>query len=235
MDGRWGQAPARGSAPRRAALAGAGAGLYSWRMTRLPTAVALAAALGAAPFASIAAQSSSPPPPPAPARPATPATPAAPAPPPARPADVASVDAIITALYDVISGPKGQKRDWDRMRSLFLPGARLIPTGRRPDGTASARVVDVEGYIERSAPFLEGEGFFERELGRSTETFGSVVHAFSAYDSKHAESDAEPFARGVNSIQLYNDGARWWVVTVMWDSERPGNPVPARLLRRGGA
>jgi hypothetical protein len=111
----------------------------------------------------------------------------------------------------------------------------MIPTGKRPDGTATVRVVDVEGYIERSAPFLEGEGFFEREIGRTTETFGNVVHVFSAYDSKHAQSDAQPFARGVNSIQLYNDGTRWWVVTIMWDSERPDNPIPARYLRRGGA
>src|SRR5688572_18845337 len=38
--------------------------------------------------------------------------------PAANPADVASIDAIVAALYDVISGPAGKKRDWDRMRSL---------------------------------------------------------------------------------------------------------------------
>jgi len=195
------------------------------------TAFALAASLTAALTALAApagAQSSTPAPAPAAG------APAAPTPPPARPADVASVDAIITALYDVISGPKGAKRDWDRMRSLFHPGARLIPTGKRPDGSASARVLDVEGYIERSGPFLEGEGFFEREIGRRTERFGNVVHVFSSYDSRHAASDAEPFARGINSIQLYHDGARWWVMTIMWDSERPGNAIPAKYLTRDG-
>src|SRR2546423_13521655 len=83
--------------------------------------------------------------------------------PPAKPADVKSMDAIIAALYDVISGPAGQKRDWDRMRSLFVPGARLIPSVASPTGGATARVLDVEGYIERSGATLERNGFFERE------------------------------------------------------------------------
>ena len=200
-------------------------------MPRHRTAFALAASLTAA-IAALTAPAGGQTPAPAPAP--VPAPPA-PASPPARPADVASVDAIVAALYDVISGPKGATRDWDRMRSLFYPGARLIPTGKRPDGTTSARVADVEGYIERSRPFLEGEGFFEREIGRRTERFGSVVHVFSSYDSRHAASDAQPFARGVNSIQLYHDGTRWWVMTVMWDSERPDNPIPAKYLKRDGA
>src|SRR5204863_6484908 len=87
-------------------------------------------------------------------------------PPAARPADVKSMDAIIAALYDVISGPAGQKRDWDRMRSLFVPGARLIPSVASPNGGASARVLDVDGYIERAGATLERNGFFEREIAR---------------------------------------------------------------------
>ncbi len=146
------------------------------------------------------------------------------------PADVASPDAIIAALYDVISGPAGQARDWDRMRSLFIPGARLIPTGRRPDGTAAHRVMSVEDYIQTSGPMLERDGFFEIETNRISERFGNVTHAFSTYESRWLEDDADPFARGINSIQLFHDGARWWIATVMWDSERPDNPIPAKYL-----
>jgi len=161
---------------------------------------------------------------------------AAPAAPPsapaANPADVSSVDAILGALYDVISGPAGQKRNWDRMRTLFAEGARLIPTGQRQDGTRTMRVLTVEDYISTSGPLLEQNGFFEREIGRVTETFGQIVHVFSAYDSKRTLADPEPFMRGINSIQLRNDGTRWWVVTVFWDSERADNPIPAKYLRR---
>jgi hypothetical protein len=156
---------------------------------------------------------------------ATPATP----PPAARPQDVASLDAIIAALYDVISGPAGQQRDWDRFRSLFAPGARLIPTGRRQDGTHSMRVFTPDEYATNATPALSN-GFFEREIGRTTEQYGGIVQAFSTYESRRAASDAQPFARGINSIQLVNDGKRWWVVTVLWEAERPDNHIPERFI-----
>lgn len=166
----------------------------------------------------------------------TPAPPAATAAPAtvARAADVASIDAIIAAIYDVISGPAGAARDWDRFRSLFAAGARLIPTGKTPEGTPRIRVGDVEAYIATSGPALVKSGFFEREIGRQTERFGNIAHVFSTYDSRRAATDAAPFARGINSIQLYFDGARWWVVTILWDSEREGNPIPAGYLAPRG-
>jgi hypothetical protein len=148
------------------------------------------------------------------------------------PADVASVDAIITALYDVISGPAGQKRDWDRFRGLFAQGARLIPTGKRPDGSRLMRVLTPDEYATGIGPQLERSGFFEREIGRREDRFGSVVHVFSAYDSRRTAADSVPFARGINSIQLLNDGTRYWVLTIFWDSERPDNPIPTEYLRR---
>jgi len=152
--------------------------------------------------------------------------------PAANPADVASVDAIVGALYDVISGPAGKRREWDRMRSLFLPGARLIPTGRRQTGETGARTVDVEGYITSSSPYMEREGFFEREVSRRTERFNSIAHVFSTYESRHKQDDAQAFDRGINSIQLFNDGKRWWIVTVFWEAERPGNAIPEKYLQR---
>ena len=150
----------------------------------------------------------------------------------ARPSDVASMDAIVAALYDVISGPAGQKRDWDRFRSLFAPGARLIPTGRRFDSVQVMRTLTPEEYATTTGPQLEANGFFEREIGRAVDQFGGIAHVFSAYDSKRTPNDAQPFARGINSIQLVNDGKRWWVVTVFWDPERPDNRIPEKYLKR---
>ena len=151
-------------------------------------------------------------------------------PPAANPADVATMDSIVAALYDVISGPPGA-RDWDRFRTLFVPGARLIPTGRRPTGEVGSRVLTPEEYIQRSAPLIEKNGFFEREISRRTERFGSIAHLFSTYESRHAKVDEKPFARGINSIQLLNDGKRWWVVSVFWQAEDDKNPLPAEYLR----
>jgi len=153
-------------------------------------------------------------------------------PPNANPADVKSLDAIITALYDVISGPAGQERDWTRFRSLFVPGARLIPTIHPRDGTAPrTAVMTPEQYAERSTG-LARNGFFEREISRTSDQFGAVTQVFSTYESRRAASDAKPFQRGINSIQLFNDGTRWYVVTIFWDGERADNPIPDKYLKR---
>ena len=157
---------------------------------------------------------------------------APPATPTADPTDVASVDSIIGAVYDVISGPAGKKRSWDRMRSLFLPGARLIPTGPRQGGGYGSRVLTVDEYIERSSGFFEKEGFYEKEAARVSEQFGEIVHAFSTYESRHAPDDAKPFQRGINSIQLMNDGKRWWIVTIFWQGEDDKTPLPEKYLKQ---
>jgi hypothetical protein len=173
------------------------------------------------------AQTPSPTPTPQPSPPVQPAT----ASPTANPADVATMDAIVAAVYDVISGPAKTTRNWDRFRSLFVPGARLIPTGRRQTGEVGSRVITPEEYIQRSSPLLEKDGFFEREISRRVEKFGNIAHVFSTYESRHAKDDAKPFARGINSIQLMNDGLRWWIVTIFWQGEDEKNPLPAEYLR----
>jgi hypothetical protein len=168
---------------------------------------------------------------PAPSRAQTaPASPPAPPAPAANRADVASPDAIITAVYASISGPAGQPRDWNRFRALLLPGARLIPSMRRTPGATTPVVWSAEDYIAAAGPGLEKGGFFERELHRTTETFGAVLHAFSTYDSKRTPQDAQPFARGINSFQLYHDGTRWWIVTIFWDAETGDLKIPAKYL-----
>ena len=152
--------------------------------------------------------------------------------PAANAADVSTMDAIVTSLYDVISGPAGKKRDWDRMRSLFIPGARLIPTGKRQSGEIASRVLTVEDYINGSSKALEEGGFFEKEISRRTELYGNIAHVFSTYDSRRKSDDAKPFARGINSIQLMNDGKRWWIVTIFWQAEGPDNPLPEKYLTK---
>jgi hypothetical protein len=152
----------------------------------------------------------------------------------ADPADVASVDAIITAAYDSISGPPG-KRDWNRTRSLFIPGARLIPTSEEAgeanlDGKIAPQTLDVEAFIARSAPYLEKDGFFEREIARRTEQFGNIAHVWSTYESRHDANDPKPFMRGINSIQLFYDGTRWWIVTIYWQHESTEHPIPGKYF-----
>jgi hypothetical protein len=148
---------------------------------------------------------------------------------PANPADVVSIDAILRATYDVISGPAGQKRDWNRMRSLFTANARLMPKGGR--GLMSG---SVEDYITSSGPMLEERGFIEREVSRRVEQYGDIAHVFSTYEGRRSEG-GPVFLRGINSFQLVRHEGRWWVVSIMWQAESPQNPLPAQYLSSGPA
>jgi hypothetical protein len=151
--------------------------------------------------------------------------------PEAKPSDVNSIDSITAALYDVISGPKGQARDWDRMRSLFLPDGRLIPsrTDRNTHRT-DAVVLTLEGYIQRASPRMSAEGFFEHGIHNQVEQFGNIAHVWSTYESRHAKEDAKPFDRGINSIQLMKSGNRYYIIEIVWDSETPASPIPKQYL-----
>ena len=152
------------------------------------------------------------------------------APPVANPADVASRDAILAATYDVISGPAGKKRDWNRFLSLFAPGARLIAVDKNKEGQLVARVFTPEDYVKLATPFFDKEGFFERESSRTLESWADIEQVFSTYESRHAAEDAKPFTRGINSFQLFNDGKRWWVVTIYWQEESKDTPLPKKYL-----
>ena len=149
------------------------------------------------------------------------------------PADSASIDAIINAAYDGISGRAGKPRDWERQRSLFFPGARLIPTAMAAgvnDGRLAPQFLDHDDYVARVEPFFRENGFYEKEIARRTEQIGRIAHVWSTYESRHSEDDPKPFMRGINSIQLFHDGTRWWIVNIFWQHETAADPIPAKYL-----
>jgi hypothetical protein len=151
----------------------------------------------------------------------------------ADPKDVASADAIIAALYDANSVLVDQKRGADRFRSLFVPGARLMPTFRSPSGPGVIRIQTVDDYVRAASSGPPRHGFSEREIARRSDAFGNIMHVFSTYEARRDSADTRP-TRGINSIQLFNDGARWWVVGVLWDNERPDKPIPPAYLKSRG-
>ncbi len=155
---------------------------------------------------------------------------------PAAPADAASVDAIIVALYESVSHPSDREPNWDRMRAICLPVGMFIPPKKASEDIFT--VLDVDAFEERvkkgaAAMKAKGEasGFSEREISRRTDCFGNVCQIFSTYEARRAPSDDKPFVRGINSIQLVRDGRRWWIASVVWDTERPDNPIPPDYLK----
>lgn len=148
--------------------------------------------------------------------------------PEARPADVESPSALVEALYDVISGPAEEERDWDRLRSLFWPGARVRIPRPPAEGGEGIGEWDVEGFIEQGRSVFAESGFWEREIWNRTERFGNIAHVLSTYESRVGSEDSEPAGRGINSIQLLRDDGRWWIAAIAFDVELPDNPIPDR-------
>jgi hypothetical protein len=145
-----------------------------------------------------------------------------------RPEDVVSPDAIITAMYETISGPAGD-RNWYRERSLYLEDARMIPIGKRVHKEGDLQVMSLDEWIADARDYLAENDFYETEIMRKMFQFGDIVAAFSTYEARN-DPEGAPVARGVNSIQLLRKDGRWWIVTVMWDNESKENPVPEEFL-----
>lgn len=152
--------------------------------------------------------------------------------PQANAADVDTIEHILGAVYDSISGPAGP-RNWDRFRSLFYTDARLIPSHRDATGKISANTLTVDQYIERAQAIFSKDGFFEATVANRVEAWDHIAHVFSTYESRHAKGE-KPFARGINSFQLMNDGSRWWIVTIYWEGEDPGHPLTEKYLKESG-
>ena len=139
-------------------------------------------------------------------------------------ADLAGIDSAIRGVYEVISGPPGQKRDFDRMRSLFAPGATMKAIG--PKGLHGG---SVEDYIARDKDILEREGFTERELGRRLHVWGGLATAWSSYDGRTANGSFHE--RGINSFELVKIDGKWMIASILWQEETPDNPLPRDLSK----
>jgi hypothetical protein len=150
-----------------------------------------------------------------------------------KPEDVKSVDSILAALYNVISGPAGE-RDWNRFRSLFVPAATLTSSGIDREGNISIRSRSVEDYVKGAGGYFSQHGFFESPIVNRVQAFGNIAHVFSSYESRNAAGEAH-FARGINSFQLAFNGKRWWIVSILWDEERPDNPLPKDFATKTGS
>lgn len=144
--------------------------------------------------------------------------------------NVKTLDSTLETLYAVISGEKGEARDWELFRFLFHPDAKLIPSGKNREGNIGARFMTPDDYVNTSGNYLVENGFYEIELHREVDTFGNITQVFSTYESYRSKHDKEPFMRGINSIQLLNDGNRWWILNIYWMQESEEHPIPKQYL-----
>ncbi|HWL87683.1 MAG TPA: hypothetical protein VNO21_17885 [Polyangiaceae bacterium] len=143
----------------------------------------------------------------------------------AHPEDVLSIDAIIGAMYDVLSGPAGQPRQWSRDRDLYVPDVRFFIMSANENHEAVLRIVSQPEFVELYDRTLTEKGFYEKEIHRETQRFGNMAHVFSTYESRQT-AGGPVTNRGINSVELVYHGHRWWIASIVWDDERPDNPIP---------
>jgi len=144
-----------------------------------------------------------------------------------RPEDVATIDGIVAAFYEVVSGPVGQPRDWGRDATLYMEPMSFTIAGVDSAGNPVARTISKQQFVDDSDAFLVESGFTEREIHRETRQFGNIAHVWSTYEWTTADGQS---GRGINGIDLFHDGTRWWITHATWDSEREGNPIPDEYL-----
>lgn len=149
---------------------------------------------------------------------------------PVRPEDVSTLDSIVAAYYEVVSGPAGQARQWARDRTLYWPGIRFFQAGVKGNGAPDIRVMTHQEYVDASNPGLVRRGFDEHEIHRVTHRLGNLAHIMSTYETRE-RPDGPLLARGVNSLDLVWDGTRWWITAASWADEQRGTPIPPELLR----
>lgn len=134
-------------------------------------------------------------------------------------ADTKSPKAVVAAMYDVISGPAGEKRSWDRLQNLFGPEGRLMVVFKRRDGSATHRAVTVKEYYDASAPLMENSGFYEKGTETKISQHDLIAHADSKYESRYKLTDSKPFEAGVNLFEMYSDGKRWYISSIIWQGQ----------------
>jgi hypothetical protein len=147
----------------------------------------------------------------------------------ARSEDVSTLDGIVKAFYQVISGPAGQPRQWSRDRTLYISDIRFVAMSIDKSGNPVAHIFSHQQFVDASNTALVKDGFYETEIHRVTTRFGNIAHILSTYETR-TRTDGPVAGRGINSLELFWDGKRWWIASGVWDDERPGNPIPAEYL-----
>lgn len=152
-------------------------------------------------------------------------------PPPARPADVDSPESVVRAMYQSVSCLPAP--DWNRFKSLFFPGARLVNVRRMDEtGGSLARGVSPEDFAVRAAVTAESDKFTQRELAHRLLRYGDLVLLWSAYEARRSPANAPSLVlRGIQSFQLVRSEGRWWISELTWQNDLDAGPVPDEFLK----
>ena len=143
--------------------------------------------------------------------------------------EVGTLDGIIKAYYDVVTVKKGEKVSYERDSLLHVVNASVGMVEKGKDGKVRVRLITLKQFHQNSDAYLEKDGFYEKEISRKVENFGAIYHVWSTYESRNV-ADGPVIERGINSIELYFDGTRFWILSWVFDNESKEQPIPKKYL-----
>jgi hypothetical protein len=147
-----------------------------------------------------------------------------------RPEDVSTIDGVIKAYYEVVSGPAGQPRQWDRDATLYIPNVRFVIIREDATGKTTAESMTHQEFVDSSEASIGAKAFYEREIHRVTQRAGNIAHVFSTAE-RTSSPDGPVAGRGIDSIELFWDGKRWWITGAnLWDINTTKHPLPPEFL-----
>lgn len=137
-------------------------------------------------------------------------------------AAVNSIDGIVNEVLATISGDSTVTRDVEKLRMLFTADATLRALAIAPDGSRQLRTFNLEEFARIVRDYYSGTNFYEYELKKTVNEYNGIAQAFQGYEVKGPRG----IEKGINSYQLYNDGQRWWIISILWVSDRNGVELP---------
>lgn len=145
--------------------------------------------------------------------------------------NLSTLDGVMKAYYDVVTVKKGGKISFERDSLQHLPNVKVGWVTHTPNGSTGFKLATLKEYHQHADASLEREGFYEHEISRKVEHFGGIYHVWSTYESRNSPN-GKVIARGINSVELYFDGKRFWILGWFFDGESKANPLPAKYLTK---
>jgi len=139
--------------------------------------------------------------------------------------DVSTINGIMKATYETVSGEAGAKRQWERDLSLHDPNAIYSFRFHDSEGKLQQTTMSINDFHKESFSMVMKTAFYENEINREVRVFGNIAHVWSTYETR-LEKNGPVMRRGINSVQLYYEEGRWWILSWTFDKERADRKIP---------
>lgn len=140
-------------------------------------------------------------------------------------------EAAVSALWRALSHDAGASADLPALTRLFHADA-VVFGGYYRQGEPQLRRTAGADFLQANAR-IGSKGFYECEVARQLHRYDRFAVAYSVVESRSDQAAPQPDFVGVNSIQLQQVGEQWQVLSLHYQVEKSGLPIPLGGGRSG--